>query len=138
MLNSHNHVLSLLFEKPLVFGPNPGIDSLGQLPSVGFESHQFLLQVFFAAGQIRQTTVNCALGFIGGLRSRGDLPLSGFSLFHQFQLLILEPDDYLFAVINFVTERAVLFILLGLKLLERIFFNLLLFGVDIQFELFPV
>ena len=39
VLNSHHHVLSFLFEKPLVFGANPRIDSLSQLPSVGFKTH---------------------------------------------------------------------------------------------------
>ena len=42
VLNSNDNVLTLVFEKALVFGANGGIDGVGQLASIGVEGREFL------------------------------------------------------------------------------------------------
>jgi len=44
--------------------------------------------------------------------------LSGFGLFHQFKLLVLDFENSVFAHFDFVGERLVFLVFLRLKLLE--------------------
>ena len=62
--------------------------------------------------------------------------MRGLGLLHQLNFLILDFCDFLFAVVNFVGERAVFLVLAGLQLLVGVFFNLRFFRLDIEFELF--
>ncbi len=99
---------------------------------------QFVAQALLAHGQFFQLVFSQFPGFVGLAAGGCGLFLEALGLFHQGQLLVFQLRDVGFASVDFVGECAILLVLLGLELLEGVTFNLLLFGVGFQFQLFSL
>ena len=136
--DADHYIFAFAFAEAFIARQDTCVHCSCQLVAVGFQLCQLLFQIFFACGQIRHLSIGRFFRFVSHPgRGRGFL-LGGLGLFHQFQLLVFQFEDVPPGHFNFVGQRAVLVVPLGLKLLEGISLNRLLFRLDLEFKFLAV
>ncbi len=138
VLHADDDGCALVFEETLVTRAGGFVHGRQKICALGLEFREVLLQVLAALGEVGELAVGVLAGLGGGLVGGGDVLLRGLGLFHELELLVVEFYDGFLAAVNFMGQRAVFLVLLRLKLLQRVFFNLRLLGFDFQFQLLAV
>jgi len=138
VLDSHHHVRSLALQKPLVTPPRRFLHRLLQRRAVRFQFPQLARQILLPIGQLRDLSLHELARIVGRLCRGSHFLLRTLGLLHQLDHPVFDLENILLAGLDLVRQRAVFVVLLGLKLLQRIFLDQLLLGLDIQLELFAL
>jgi hypothetical protein len=122
----------------LVTGARAFLDAFDELFVVAFEFIELAFETDLAIAESFDLAFDGLEQFSGDFTGGGDFLGGLLGLLHQVELLIFNLEDCFLAPVDFMGESAVFLVFLGLKLLERIFLDQLLFGFDFEFEIFAI
>lgn len=136
VVDSDDDAAAFDLAEPFIAGEEVVADGCGEGVAAADQFGLAFAKFTFPVGEIGEAALSFGAGGFGITAGGVGLALGGFALLHQVEFAVFDADDSLAAHVDFVGQGAVLVVLLGLVLLDGVFFDQLAFGLGFEFEFF--